>query len=283
MLRAAAFWGYTNLLRLLLLLITPTAFMAALEGLPEVFEMAYTVFEVGQDINLSDLAWSPLHTAAAGGSTTCAAALLDTEPRLATLPTVNGFLPAHIAALHGHAEVLQLLLEGPEADAAGTQTEEGLLPLHCAAMDGRIECVRLLLGVAPASAAAQTDAGTTALHIASMCARPLGGGSDHAAVRAESCNGSLDRAFSDAVASHLPLSVAEWSLVPETCPGLSRALPAVLPHGHEQAGQLVRRLTQADKARLRTAALSMARMQKLARASLPPALFERIVAEMFTE
>ncbi len=43
MLRAAAFWGYTNLLRLLLLLITPTAFMAALEGLPEVFEMAYTV------------------------------------------------------------------------------------------------------------------------------------------------------------------------------------------------------------------------------------------------
>lgn len=89
--------------------------------------------------------------------------------------------------------------------------------------------------------------------------------------------------FSDAVASHLPLSVAEWSLVPETCPGLSRALPAVLPHGHEQAGQLVRRLTQADKARLRTAALSMARVQKLARASLPPALFERIVAEMFTE
>lgn len=140
------------------------------------------MFEVGQDINLSDLAWSPLHTAAAGGSTTCAAALLDTEPRLATLPTVNGFLPAHIAALHGHAEVLQLLLEGPEAAAAGTQTEEGLLPLHCAAMDGRIECVRLLLGVAPASAAAQTDAGTTALHIASMCARPLGGGSDHAAV-----------------------------------------------------------------------------------------------------
>jgi hypothetical protein len=43
--------------------------------------------------------------------------------------------------------------------------------------------------------------------------------------------------------------------VPIPCPGIGRALPAVLFHSAEQARQLVQHLLPADAQRLRTAAL----------------------------
>ncbi len=55
---------------------------------------------------------------------------------------------------------------------------------------------------------------------------------------------------------------AAWSAVPAPCPGLLRALPAVLAQSTEQAGHLVQHLPPADVQRLRTAALGLARAQK---------------------
>lgn len=67
--------------------------------------------------------------------------------------------------------------------------------------------------------------------------------------------------FADFVAAHCPLRPAVWARIPNACPGIGRALPAAFAHSTEQASLLVRRLPYGDAARLRTAALCLARLQ----------------------
>ena len=55
----------------------------------------------------------------------------------------------------------------------------------------------------------------------------------------------------------LPLTVADWALVPLPCPGIERALPAALACGPDQAAQVVQRLPPAVAARLRISALCL--------------------------
>ena len=70
--------------------------------------------------------------------------------------------------------------------------------------------------------------------------------------------------FADFVELRLPLSEAEWALVPAPCRSLGRALTAALAHSSAQASRLVQRLPPADVERLRTAALCLARAQRRA-------------------
>lgn len=80
----------------------------------------------------------------------------------------------------------------------------------------------------------------------------------------------------DAVAAHVPMSEAEWALVPAACIG--RTLPAALAQGPAQAALAAQRLPPADAARLRTAALALARVQRRAAAPLPAALVDKMLA-----
>ena len=57
----------------------------------------------------------------------------------------------------------------------------------------------------------------------------------------------------------LPLSAANWALVPAPCPGIERVLPAALACSTDQAAQVVRRLPAAAREWLRTAVLCLGR------------------------
>ena len=96
------------------------------------------------------------------------------------------------------------------------------------------------------------------------------------------------------IASHLPLTDAQWALLPTSLAryliyrGLSRALPAALACSDEQARQVVRRLLPDAAQRLRTFALCVARVQRLAIGpqlhrpfwplELPPGIVRRILS-----
>lgn len=202
----AAFRGHTQLLRLLLLLLTaPTAFLDTPELMPELFKEAYLVrcslvtmrqdkprpmLQVAacssgcccawqqqlrltavprptlllplqvfghQDSTASpfSMGWSPLHTAAAGGSVACATVLLEADARLAAIATMGGWRPAHVAAWHGRTDVLRLLL-ATTPETAQASDFDGYLPIHCAALGGRQGCVQLLVAADPASLMATT-------------------------------------------------------------------------------------------------------------------------------
>ena len=92
------------------------------------------------------------------------------------------------------------------------------------------------------------------------------------------------------IVSHLPLTAAQWALVPVIrLPGLGRALPAALASSVDQARQVVRRLPPDDTQRLRTAALCLSRLQRRMPLSrrrrhplwpeyLPPGAVQRILS-----
>ena len=182
-----------------------------------------------------------MHFAAHFGRPEAVSYLLETAPILVAIVDSSGMPPLSLAL----AELARRQAEQPAA-----------MTRRRAAMDERLlDTVRRLLPAVPAATALSGLAG----------AGPL----------------VQQQLFSDAVTCHLPLSPAEWLLVPPTCPNLIHALPAALRHSQEQAAQLVRRLPPADKARLRTAVLSMARVQRLAHAALPPVLMERITGQAF--
>jgi hypothetical protein len=59
-----------------------------------------------------------------------------------------------------------------------------------------------------------------------------------------------------------PLTTGDWSLVPQPCPGLGSALPAVLARSDFEARLLVAHLPPEEQRRLRTCALCLARAQR---------------------
>jgi len=64
------------------------------------------------------------------------------------------------------------------------------------------------------------------------------------------------------IAARQPLTAAEWERVPDACPGLGAALPAVLARSAQEAALLVRRLPPADRQRLCTTAMCLGCAQR---------------------
>ena len=81
------------------------------------------------------------------------------------------------------------------------------------------------------------------------------------------------------LAARLPLSHEQWHSIPAPCPDLARALPAVLQRSAAEAGWLVGRLAEVQRARLRAATLSLAQAQQPNRCSLPAEVSGRILAQ----
>ena len=98
-------------------------------------------------------------------------------------------------------------------------------------------------------------------------------------------SGLCARAF---VQAHLPLRRQQWSqlarvvravpLPDRAACNLAQALPAALAHSPAQARQLVRLLTDNERARLRTFALCLARLQRRLRIPLPGPLAGKLMA-----
>jgi hypothetical protein len=78
--------------------------------------------------------------------------------------------------------------------------------------------------------------------------------------------------------ARLPLSQEQWQSIPAPCPDLARALSAVLQRSAAEAGWLVGRLADEQRARLQAAALSLARAQAQSSVVLPAELNGRILA-----
>lgn len=72
------------------------------------------------------------------------------------------------------------------------------------------------------------------------------------------------------VVRNTALSAEDWELVPTPCPGLAAVLPVVHARSRTEAALLVQRLPAAAQARLRTAALALAR-------ALPANIYEHCI------
>ncbi|KAL4853541.1 Ankyrin-1 [Chlorella vulgaris] len=222
----------------------------------------------------------PLHWAAQEGHEDVCQLLLDKAPQAAMAADEDSWLPLHCAAHGGHTAIVQLLL-GQEQQAATAADKDGCLPLHVAAWQGRTETCQLLLDQAPDTATLHNLDGKAPLQLA---LDPVEGppffdtarflltvGPTPAVFEALQSAGPVAQPlFADLVIARLPLPDEEWAAVPAPCPGLGRALAAVLSHSAEQARQLVRHLPPADVQQLRTAALSLHRAHK--RLGIAPAL-----------
>lgn len=248
--------------------------------------------------------WLPAHTAAAGCRANCLRILSDAGALSADVPTAEGLLALHIAAGRagseqdsGAAAVEFLLAANPAA--VGAADKRGRLPLHQAAVSGCEAAVRLLLAANPAAALVQDSQGRTpmqlALHYGPQAFPAIKVGAARALL--SSCGmratqlldmfaavpqGWQDRMpplYAD-LAAHLTLAPAQWQRVPTPCPGLGRALPAVLTRSEAEAARLVAHLPPAEAACLRTAALCLHRLQRSLQleAAVPAPLLGRILA-----
>jgi len=74
--------------------------------------------------------------------------------------------------------------------------------------------------------------------------------------------GEAARPLYPILAARQSLTPQQWGQVPSSCPGLGAALPAVLERSAQEAAHLVRHLPPADRQRLSTAALCLARAQR---------------------
>ncbi|KAI3433481.1 hypothetical protein D9Q98_003293 [Chlorella vulgaris] len=176
--------------------------------------------------------------------------LLAVDPSAAVVADGQGMLPVHRAAGSGHTATCKLLM-ATAPHTAVVPDAEGRTPLQCA-LDGNdddyfynykdpphLDAARCFIAAGPAAAA-----------LAALSAVPQAL--------------PLFADFFIARSTHLTSEEwkAAWSAVPAPCPGLMRALPAVLAHSAQQAGHLVQHLPPTDVQRLRTAALCLSRAQK---------------------
>ncbi|KAL4853586.1 Ankyrin repeat [Chlorella vulgaris] len=231
----------------------------------------------------------PVHCASCAGHTATCHLLLDTAPGTVTAVDLYGRLPLHWAAGNGHTATCQLLLDAPETITAVDIC--GQLPLHLAARNGRTATCQLLLDRAPQTAVVADIDGRTPLQLALartsprfdiarcfVAAAPAAG--VLVALAAVPKTRPLCADFFITRSLHLTSKEwsTAWSAVPAPCPGLMRALPAVLARSTEQAGHLVQHLPPADVQRLRTAVLCLARAQKQSGVFLPTPVAWSILA-----
>ncbi|KAI7846230.1 hypothetical protein COHA_000300 [Chlorella ohadii] len=235
-------------------------------------------------------AWVPLHLAAQDGSVAAAEVLLEVAPEACQIRNAAGRTPLSVAAWNGQEGMVSLLLAAAPQAALRVEDDSGALPIHGAARQGHAGVVAALLAAHPESATALLDGAYTPLDMALLfCEHP--DQRDRVALvllpagPAELALDSLIQAgpasqhlLPDFVAARLPLNDALWARLLSPCAGLGRVLPAALEHGTEQAQQLVRHLPAADAARLRLAALCLARSQRRTSVHLPPAITGLLLA-----
>jgi ankyrin repeat protein len=119
------------------------------------------------------LGLSAVAAAESSGGTSATAASTTTTANATTASTHllqdTAVTPLHIAALLGHAEALELLLE-LGCDPGVPSVAHAVTPLHAAVVGGNVECTALLLAAAATASSpsldAQTTEGSTALHLA---------------------------------------------------------------------------------------------------------------------
>eukprot|EP00887_Chlorella_sp_A99_P001698 scaffold8.g1698.t1 len=235
----------------------------------------------------------PLHYAAEGGHMAVVQLLLDAAPAAASTGDAARQLPLHLAARRGHAAAVELLLAAAPGAASATACE-GDLPLYWASTGGHADVVALLLAAAPDTERHRVIAGRFSLrrlafhdawrHLAvarvmleRSTAPPAEILDDLLAVgRSVGAIHTPDWGvlFADLAASRA-LSPADWARLPTPCPGLARALPAVLARSPAEAAQLVARLPDAARGRLRALGLSLQRRLRL---ELPESIVQRILA-----
>ena len=206
---------------------------------------------------------TPLHAACDHGHAHCVEALL----RAGADPAVvnkGGWSALVEAAYHGRLEVASALLAAAPEMALITTKTSGNYPVQRALMKGHLDVARCLLELGPQSPAAAV------LQALSWW------GSEH----------HTDEALAPLyvlLAARQPLTPAQWAQVPWPCPGLGTALPAVLARSEDEARQLVAHLPHADKLRLRTAALCIARVERRWRLQLPADLLRPLLAAALQE
>ena len=227
--------------------------------------------EAGADVHATGFGkWTPLSLASLC-NTDAAAVTAAVEALVAAgadvrSASIAGQEPLHFAVNNSNAQAAaaaaRALLQAGKADALA-KNSVGWRPLRDALRYETSEAAEVLLAAMPTDAALED-----------LCAAPT----------AMACR--LLNAF---VASRLPLTSAQWALIPAPFPGLGRALPAALAISVGQAHQVVRRLPAADAQRLRTFARCLACLQRRMPASrlkrhplwpehLPPGVVQRILS-----
>ena len=224
--------------------------------------------------------------------------LLSLAPAAALTADAYGQFPLHTAAARGCEGVVRLLLEAAPA-AAARAADDGRFPLHWAAAYGNQEAVQMLLAAAPEAASKRggkprrlplEEAMLTAASY-SRADSPRDPGAHLMSARlllpatpTSDALAALLRAgkvawplFADLAASRA-LSLAQWKRIPAPCPGLGAALPAVLSRSEAEGRQLVRRLPDAERCRLRAAALALGWAQRALGIELPAVLVRRVLA-----
>lgn len=83
----------------------------------------------------------------------------------------DGFTPLHIASMHGHTDMLRLLLDAGAQINAVTRTR-GVTPLHLACQNQQTQATKLLLQCGKCNPNIQDSRGNTALHYASFTRDP---------------------------------------------------------------------------------------------------------------
>lgn len=233
--------------------------------------------------------WHALHLAAAEGSAPAVELLLSKLPNPGRAAAANklGHTPLHLAASRGHTECMRLLLAAAPQAALAPDSQCGWLPLHWAVWGGHLPAAQLLLAAAPSAAAARDRLQRSPLHLAIALHRRqpgvaralLAAGPAHAVLTSLLAAGrEALPLFADLVMLHPALKPSEWRRLPTPCPGLGRALPAVLQHSRAQAARLVAHLPEEDRLRLRTAALCLARVQRRRRVYLPSHIVEHLLS-----
>ena len=108
-----------------------------------------------------------LHAAVVGGSPAAVGFVLSNFPHMVDQREVHGATPLHFAVKHGLPAVVRaLLIAGASPTAI---TNQGQTVAHIAASHGHVEILQLVLPAAPqlARAASETN-GRTALHLAAL-------------------------------------------------------------------------------------------------------------------
>eukprot|EP00887_Chlorella_sp_A99_P002399 scaffold10.g2399.t1 len=207
----------------------------------------------------------PLHRACRGGHTPAVELLLAAAPGTASVASQAGKLPLHFAARSGDTVTIELLL-ATVPGTASVATENDMMPLHFAAQSGSLAPVQLLLAAAPGAATVES---APAVLIRDDLLETL---NEDGLVAVD-----VVLALIAHVAACRTLSPADWAAIPAPCPGLARALPAVLARSTAEAAELVAHLPADHRSRLHTLALSLARMQRRLGLELPAHIVRRIL------
>lgn len=233
--------------------------------------------------------WSPLHAAVYHGHPGCVQRLIQAGAWL-DCPTPTGHTPLHQAAMFGRADCAALMLAAGAYPAAKTALRRST-PLHCATFHRHCAVLQQLLGAAPAAAGVRDADGRTPLELALSCRRMGPARCLLSATAGSAALPSLDELLAllsregewaqplfATLAARQPLSPEQWQLVPDPCAGLGAALPPTLERSADEAALLVARLPAADRQRLHTAALCLARVQPELRLQLPTPCVWRMLA-----